>query len=190
MLPHGTTPRVCSVPGCGKPHDAHDYCKRHHYRWARYGNPLASRPPRLTRPPSERFWSKVDKNGPLWNGVPCWLWTAATNGDGYGKFGGGGTAREQMGAHRWSYEALIGPILPGLELDHLCHNRLCVNPSHLEPVTTQENIRRGQGGQHQAIKTHCPKGHPYDLLNTDFRNGRRSCRACRLRPYRQPQHTN
>ena len=131
--------------------------------------------PPQPRPAADRFWPKVDKNGPIWHGTPCWVWLAATNGDGYGAFG-----NPQRGAHRFAYELLVGPIPMGLELDHLCRNRLCVNPVHLELVTTQENIRRGQGGQHQAIKMNCPKGHPYDLINTRFHKGRRFCRQCNL----------
>lgn len=82
-----------------------------------------------------RFWAKVEV---LPNG--CWQWTAAKNSDGYGLFKIGGRVQ---GAHRVCYEALIGFIPEGLQSDHLCRNRACVNPAHIEPVTSHENILRG-----------------------------------------------
>lgn len=90
----------------------------------------------------ERFWSKVDKDGPVprynWAEGACWMWTAAKS-NGYGIVGVAGTS---IGAHRMAYMLSIGPIPEGLELDHLCRNPGCVNPGHLEPVTRAENIRR------------------------------------------------
>ncbi len=124
-----------------------------------------------------RFWAKVDKRGP----EGCWDWTASTAGGGYGSFAVGG--RRKTPAHRYAYEAAHGPIPEGLHLDHLCRNRRCVNPAHLEPVTQQENIRRGEGGKYWAAKTHCPAGHPYAganlLMSTNERGGPvRRCRTC------------
>lgn len=120
-----------------------------------------------------RFWNKVDKHGPLWNGTYCWLWMGACAGRGYGHLLTGGQWKY---AHRFAYELLIGPIPIGLTLDHLCRVLLCVNPFHLEAVTCQENLRRGIG---HGSETHCPQGHPYDAVNT-YRDklGKRSCRAC------------
>lgn len=80
----------------------------------------------------ERFWAKVDV------GV-CWLWTGSTNGNSYGRFSLDG---RMVPAHRWAYEALVGPIPPGLQIDHLCRVPLCVNPDHLEPVSQADNKRR------------------------------------------------
>jgi len=138
-----------------------------------------------------RFWAKVDKNGP----GGCWLWTGTTT-RGYGLFRIGsrtdGTSRK-VGAHRFAYELLVGPIPDGLQLDHLCHNRdascpggwgcphrRCVNPAHLEPVTSRVNTLRGKTN---GAKARCPKGHPYDEVNTYVdKQGRRHCRPCeRLR---------
>lgn len=135
----------------------------------------------------ERFWAKVDKNGPLWNGTPCWVWTASFGSRGYGQFAI--WPQRPLGAHRISYEMLIGPIPEDKQIDHLCRNRSCVRPAHLEIVTARENTLRGMSfASANARKLHCPKGHPYDLLNTYFvpSTGRRKCRIClhaQLREY-------
>ena len=127
------------------------------------------RDPRLP----ERFWAKV-RLGPLWNGTPCWVWTATIT-DGYGQIRVGGRKRGRtLKAYRFAYEALVGPIPEGLESDHLCRNRPCVNPGHLEMVTHQENCRRGQVGWQNRQKTHCPQGHPYGKPN----KGVRQCTTC------------
>ena len=123
----------------------------------------------------ERFWAKVDKNGPLWNGTPCWLWLAYKDA-GYGRFW---LSPNLIQAHRFAYELLVGPIPEELQIDHLCRNHTCVNPAHMEAVSHRINNLRGNGlGAQGARKTHCPQGHSYDLLNTYFWQGGRHCRAC------------
>lgn len=107
----------------------------------------------------------------------CWLWCGTLNRKGYGYFGG-------HGAHRLAYEWFVGPIPAGLQIDHLCRTRHCVNPAHLEAVTLQENVRRGGVGAataaRQRAKTHCPTGHAYDEGNTYFTpKGHRRCVKCR-----------
>jgi hypothetical protein len=84
-------------------------------------------------------------------------------------------------AHREAWEEVHGPIPPGLQIDHLCRNRACVNVEHLELVTQRENLLRGQGASAKnARKTHCPQGHPYDEENTFVTTrGTRKCRTCR-----------
>src|ERR1019366_4519713 len=77
----------------------------------------------------------------------CWLWTGGLNRGGYGQF----MTPPCTVAHRVAYELFVGPIPEGLQLDHLCRVRSCVNPQHLEPVSQQENIRRGLGGMNGAI---------------------------------------
>lgn len=142
----------------------------------RCGN-LARRP--IT--PADRFWSKVNKNGPIHPtlGTPCWIWTASLN-NGYGIFS---VQRSRgwapMRAHRWAYEAMVGPIPEGLTLDHLCRNHPCVNPQHLEPVTRGENVLRGEGiAAINAKRTHCKRGHPFNAANTYLVKFGRCCRVC------------
>lgn len=110
----------------------------------------------------------------------CWLWTGGKNPNGYGRvFDKGAGALRQ--AHRLVYERLVGPIPEGLQLDHLCRVRNCVNPEHLEPVTARENTIRGDTGPgRNARKTHCMRGHEFTPENTRIRpNGSRMCRTCR-----------
>jgi len=108
-------------------------------------------------------------------GDECWEWIGATSG-GYGGLKVDGRMAK---AHRLVYELLVGPIPDGLELDHLCRNTSCVKPSHLEPVTHAENVRRGRAGENSKVKTQCPQGHLYTGDNLVVTNGRRVCRTCR-----------
>lgn len=120
-----------------------------------------------------RFWNKVS-----WNGDNCWLWTGAIDTRGYGTYWKPKHAR----AHRVSYEALIGPIPAGLDLDHLCRVRSCVNPHHLEPVTRKENMDRspyryagGWGGTLVCVNGHSVTGD--NALKRSDSPGMR-CRTC------------
>ena len=120
---------------------------------------------------AQRADAKIDRNGP----GGCWLWTGALNSGGYGSFSVDGRARS---AHVVMYELFVGPVPNGLELDHLCRVRHCVNPDHLEPVTRRENIIRGMRPVIQRALTHCCRGHEFDEANTYRYAGSRHCRAC------------
>lgn len=111
----------------------------------------------------------------------CWLWMGAEAGgcgpgERYGYYGHGP-------AHRVVYEMVKGPIPDGLQLDHLCRCRMCVNPDHLEPVTRAENVRRGMGPQMTRLKAmqraECKNGHLLTPSNIVFNNGRQLCLTCK-----------
>ncbi len=95
----------------------------------------------------------------------CWEWARSRSDRGYGLLG---VAGRSIRAHRLSYETYVSPIPDGLEIDHLCGNRPCVNPAHLQPVTHRTNCLRSVDNLTGANvrKSHCPQGHPYDDVNT------------------------
>lgn len=145
-----------------------------------------------------RFFEKVNQSGPTPTDRPelgpCWVWTCFVH-DGYGRFWFEG---RQWPAHRWLFEQLRGVIPAGYEPDHLCRNRACVNPDHIEVVTQAEDVRRGgvfrRGHAYgnaaiQAARTHCPRNHPYDEANTRIYAGRRHCRACGREGYHRRKAT-
>lgn len=161
--------RTCSINDCERTLYAHGWCNTHYQRWVRTGSVAADQPVRIIGDDWGRFWQYVDVGD-------CWEWIGDVGEDGYGRF----YADQRMHrAHRWLYEHMVGPIDTGLDLDHLCRNRPCVNPDHLEPVTRRENLIRGATIiAAQLAATHCPAGHPYNDENT-YRNGnQRRCRAC------------
>jgi hypothetical protein len=128
---------------------------------------------------ADSFMAKV-----IWNGDEdeCWTWAASLISAGYGHIWIEGAMHY---AHRVAYELFNRPIPDGLVIDHLCRNRRCVNPAHLEPVTVRENTLRGlvplTSGASNRAKTHCPHGHPYsgDNLYIKPSNGARVCRRCK-----------
>lgn len=128
----------------------------------------------------ERFDEKytVAENG-------CWIWTATTNGHGYGCFS---VNRKHIYAHRYAYIRYKGPIPDGLQLDHLCEVKSCVNPDHLEAVTRSQNIRRIA-----ERRGTCERGHPWVPENLMRRGEGQTCRICnrewqrtRKKKYRYP----
>lgn len=140
---------------------------------------LARRDLRATQ---RRFWAKVVQRDD-----GCAIWTGATDPNGYGVFAalyGDMPAQRFRKAHQWAYEWTRGPVPAGLEIDHLCRVRNCVNPEHMEAVTHRVNMLRGETGAGlNAAKTHCCRGHAFTPENTYWRTGPRgnayrTCRDC------------
>lgn len=133
------------------------------------------RGPKPTPSKCAAFLARVEKTD------SCWLWKGTLSDNGYGVF----YADEKLyKAHRVAYE-FAGRVIPeGLQIDHLCRVRNCVNPDHLEAVTCRENIMRGAGvaAKHAKV-THCPSGHPYSEENVRMYRGSRYCRACHSQRY-------
>lgn len=167
---------ACSIDGCLGQATAKNLCSKHYARWQRHGDPLsvgrdysARAPKGLTE--SERFWRRVvlTQNG-------CWEWTGYLT-RGYGRFSPEGRNTTVL-AHRYLWELLNGST--AMPLDHLCRNRACVNPNHLEPVTAKENARRASDHWH-ATTTTCKAGlHSYPENQVlEPSTGRTRCRECR-----------
>lgn len=140
-------------------------------------------------PLKERFESKVDRNGPAPEARPelgpCWLWWGGVDKHGYGRFNRNIRCRgDVVNAHHMAWEIYRGPVPDGLSVDHLCKNRRCVNPDHLEPVTQAVNFTRGDAHKRWSeaalSRTHCRRGHPFSgdnlYINPD---GHRECKECR-----------
>ncbi len=124
---------------------------------------------------ADRFWDRVDASG------DCWEWTAGCFDTGYGAFAAQyDDGYKPRGAHRVAWRLLVGPIPHDLTIDHLCRNRACVNPDHMELVTRGENSVRGYGPTAKnRRKTRCKRGHPFDEENTYITpQGWRQCREC------------
>lgn len=119
---------VCSVADCENVAVTRGWCVRHYSNWKRTGDPHGWRDNA-----DRRFWSHVDRT------EGCWLWTGRLSSGGYAQFKVDGL---QVMVHRWAYERFVGTIPDGLQLDHLCRVRNCVNPAHLEPVDASTNVAR------------------------------------------------
>ena len=117
-----------------------------------------------------RFWSRVDFSGDCWNWIGYKL-----RPNGYGRVSVNGT---RILVHRLAYQRTGKAIPRGLQIDHLCRNKACVNPGHMEPVSNKENHRRAVPFHPMTLRTHCPNGHEYSAENTRMYLGRRHCREC------------
>ena len=199
--------RICSVDGCDRVHKGHGYCRNHLRKWRRWGDPLGAPVSRAERGCSvggcdrEHFglgkcklhWER-EKNGIPLDGpkrinnldnylvdpeTGCWVWQGAVFSTGYGRTSV--TVNGTQVAHRALFIEANGPIPDDMVLDHLCRNTLCVNDWHLDPVTSQENLRRG--GNSYALRDKCRNG-LHDITKPDAwyvtpRSGKRVCAACR-----------
>lgn len=121
-----------------------------------------------------------------WKRFPCLIWTGHLSKIGYASTRFRGI---QCLAHRAAYVKAKGEIPDGLELDHLCGNRACIQPEHLDPVTHAVNVRRGKAAELKRAITSCPHGHKYIAANTVIdKKGKRGCKTCNVihaRAYRK-----
>lgn len=155
--------RTCSIPACTGKLIARGWCFKHYMRWRRTGTPY--------RPTTEqRFFADVQQSAD-----GCWPWTGTCEERGYGNFY---AHNKTYKAHRWSYEFFRVELPEELELDHLCLNKTCVNPWHLEPVPGIENQRRRYGVYGSDLRL-CMHGHEMTPINTYINpRGVRCCRTC------------
>lgn len=162
----------CSVANCGRRKIARGWCPTHYRRW-KLGLDMNQPVKTPGGPLIDRVMARVDLADP----EDCWRWVGRQSANGYGQLWDEG---KTVLAHRATYELLVGPIPEGLQLDHLCRVRDCVNPDHLEPVTSRENTTRGFGACGvNARKAECANGHPYTPKNTyTYPSGHRRCRTC------------
>lgn len=172
----------CTAKECDREQVARGYCHKHWKRWRATGTVEMGRPNHKGMNEVDRFFMYVDKNGPIHPifQSPCWLWQGGKITGGYAVFRRttGVVGPVKILVHRYSFELFYYAIPEGMEIDHMCKTRHCVNPQHLDLVTRLENIRRSN--RHKVSKMHCINGHRFTPENTYFAKGRlhRACRTC------------
>lgn len=183
---------ICLVQECERSPEKRGWCGMHYRRWQRHGTTATPQRPKIRKPEEERFWAKVERDGPIPDHLPelgeCWIWTASTNAGGYGtmKFRG----RSEL-AHRIAWVLEHGPIPGDLHVLHKCDNPPCVRDEHHFLGTPADNVldmiekERIKGSPAaNSFKTHCPEGHPYDRVAADGGRACRRCAAAATRRYR------
>lgn len=170
-------PTICAVEGCGRATEARGWCSKHYLRWRKHGDPLVTHGADRELPVHLRVLARVNFGG------PCWEYEGSLDQKGYGWISWRESGRSfTRRAHRVVYEGLVRPLDEGETLDHLCRNRACVDPDHLEPVTVGENVLRGYSPPAlNARRTHCVNGHeltPDNVYRRPSRPEHRSCRTC------------
>lgn len=158
----------CSIKNCKGIKYTAQYCPRHQQQYRRTGNPI----PTFMRGYTdfERICQNLEEVG------GCLVWSRSLRTDGYARTWVG---NKTTYVHRFMYENIIGPIDKGLVIDHICRNRACANPAHLEVVTQKENVRRGNIVINKQNRKHCLSGHAYNEKNTYYFKGNRQCRVCK-----------
>lgn len=167
-------PSTCSIDGCDNKSYGRGWCPTHYQRWYEYGDPEVVKVKHGTALERLRFMSKEVASG-------CWEWQGHLDKGGYGRLVDDNGWLDM--AHRLSYKLNVGPIPDGLVIHHKCNNPPCVNPRHLVPATSFDNLITfglTNLGAVNSRKTHCSKGHEYTPENTYTRPGHsaRYCRAC------------
>lgn len=173
---------------CDRPAIKRGKCNAHYLRWYR-STPKAERSPVIRATPEERFFSFVNKMGPIAHNRPdlgrCWIWRGGKDPGGYGIFWADGTSHR---AHVWSFKTFAAPVPDGLELDHFaCDREDCVNWQHVQPETHWINVlRSGNRAALNALKEKCPAGHNFDEANTRInKQGARECKICKRKQQRE-----
>jgi hypothetical protein len=160
--------KTCDIASCDRPHRANGLCSTHYSRVRRRGS--VDDPVELTL--DAMLWRYIGSAEP----GACWDWQGSRTNLGYGQLM---LRKKTLLAHRVAWQLIRGEIPAGLQLDHLCRNRGCVNPDHLEPVTVRKNILRGMAPPAKnARKTQCSRGHELSGPNMTIIAGRRQCKTC------------
>lgn len=126
---------TCEAGDCAKPATVAGMCNAHYLRKRRHGDPLAGDVAKM-RDVDAKFKARTVREG------DCLVWTAGQKSSGYGKIMADGRSQP---VHRWAYERFVGPIPEGMDIDHICFNRLCCEPSHLRVTTRKQNVENHQG---------------------------------------------